>query len=57
MFGFFFCEGPVKNFTDATASDTDKFARWHRGMLGRFNPNPNPHPSPHPHLNPYPSSP
>ena len=38
MFGFFFCEGPVKNFTDATASDTDKFARWHRGKLGRFNP-------------------
>ena len=35
MFGFFFCEGPVKNFTDATASDTDKFARWHRGMLER----------------------
>merc|ERR1712029_49535 len=22
-------------FTDATASDTDKFARWHRGMLER----------------------
>ena len=35
MFGFFFCEGPVKSFTDATASDTDKFARWHRGMLER----------------------
>ena len=35
MFGFFFCEGPVKNFTDATASDTDKFARWHRAMLER----------------------
>jgi len=33
MFGFFFCEGPVKCFEDATASDTDKFARWHRGML------------------------
>ena len=33
MFGFFFCEGPVKNFADATQSDTDKFARWHRGML------------------------
>merc|ERR1719267_49745 len=35
MFGFFFCEGPVKSFADATASDTDKFARWHRGMLER----------------------
>jgi len=33
MFGFFFCEGPVKNFADATSSDTEKFARWHRGML------------------------
>eukprot|EP00239_Pterosperma_sp_CCMP1384_P002342 CAMPEP_0197848440 /NCGR_PEP_ID=MMETSP1438-20131217/8763_1 /TAXON_ID=1461541 /ORGANISM="Pterosperma sp., Strain CCMP1384" /LENGTH=494 /DNA_ID=CAMNT_0043460691 /DNA_START=36 /DNA_END=1520 /DNA_ORIENTATION=+ len=33
MFGFFFCEGPVKSFADATKSDTDKFARWHRGML------------------------
>jgi glutamate-1-semialdehyde 2,1-aminomutase len=35
MFGFFFCEGPVKSFADATASDTEKFARWHRGMLER----------------------
>merc|ERR1719201_2277396 len=35
MFGFFFCEGPVKSFADATASDTAKFARWHRGMLER----------------------
>lgn len=35
MFGFFFCEGPVKNFADASKSDTDKFARWHRGMLQR----------------------
>merc|ERR1719393_858819 len=35
MFGFFFCEGPVKSFADATASDTEKFARWHRGMLQR----------------------
>ena len=29
MFGFFFCEGPVKSFQDATASDTEKFARWY----------------------------
>merc|ERR1712182_62813 len=35
MFGFFFCEGPVKSFADATASDTEKFARWHRGTLER----------------------
>merc|ERR1712060_753490 len=35
MFGFFFCEGPVTCFADATKSDTDKFARWHRAMLQR----------------------
>ena len=35
MFGFFFCDGPVKNFKDATRSDLAKFARWHRGMLER----------------------
>jgi glutamate-1-semialdehyde 2,1-aminomutase len=35
MFGFFFCEGPVKCFADATASDTEKFAKWHRMMLER----------------------
>merc|ERR1719191_1960984 len=34
MFGFFF-EGPVKCFADAAKSDTEKFARWHRGMLER----------------------
>merc|ERR1711871_1190432 len=33
MFGFFFTEGPVKCFADAAKSDTEKFARWHRGML------------------------
>lgn len=33
MFGFFFCEGPVTCFEEATASDTEKFGRWHRGML------------------------
>ncbi|CAN0369503.1 unnamed protein product, partial [Ectocarpus sp. 12 AP-2014] len=33
MFGFFFNEGPVNNFVDASKSDSDKFARWHRGML------------------------
>jgi len=35
MFGFFFCEGPVNNFADATKSDTEKFGRWHRAMLNR----------------------
>mmetsp|Transcript_140484 Transcript_140484/g.255322 ORF Transcript_140484/g.255322 Transcript_140484/m.255322 type:complete len:500 (+) Transcript_140484:64-1563(+) len=35
MFGFFFCEGPVKCFADATKSDTEKFAKWHRLMLER----------------------
>ncbi|KAL3900680.1 MAG: hypothetical protein SGPRY_012415 [Prymnesium sp.] len=27
--------GPVKCFADAAKSDTDKFAKWHRGMLER----------------------
>nr|AQM36865.1 glutamate-1-semialdehyde 1,2-aminomutase [Lepidodinium chlorophorum] len=35
MFGFFFCEGPVTCFADATKSDTQKFAKWHRMMLER----------------------
>ena len=33
MFGFFFCAGPVTCFEEAEASDLQKFARWHRGML------------------------
>ena len=33
MFGFFFCEGPVTCFEEAMAADTDKFGRFHRGML------------------------
>merc|ERR1712185_444859 len=33
MFGFFFTEGPVTCFADATKSDTQKFAKWHRMML------------------------
>lgn len=33
MFGFFFTDGPVTCFADATKSDTEKFAKWHRGML------------------------
>ena len=35
MFGFFFTEGPVNNFSDASKSDGKKFARWHRMMLER----------------------
>merc|ERR1711957_1116698 len=35
MFGWFFNEGPVANFSDAAKSDTDKFGRWHRMMLER----------------------
>lgn len=35
MFGFFFCEGPVSSFEDAKNSDTEKFGRFHRGMLER----------------------
>ncbi|KAJ9163928.1 hypothetical protein P3X46_023550 [Hevea brasiliensis] len=33
MFGFFFTEGPVYNFSDAKKSDTAKFARFYQGML------------------------
>lgn len=36
MFGFFFAQGPITCFEDASAqADTEKFARWHRGMLER----------------------
>ncbi|NJN61114.1 MAG: glutamate-1-semialdehyde 2,1-aminomutase [Coleofasciculaceae cyanobacterium RL_1_1] len=33
MFGLFFTAGPVHNFEDAKQSDTEKFAKFHRGML------------------------
>lgn len=33
MFGFFFTEGPVYNFSDAKKSDAEKFGRFFRGML------------------------
>ncbi|MEL6383969.1 MAG: glutamate-1-semialdehyde 2,1-aminomutase [Cyanobacteria bacterium J06626_18] len=33
MFGMFFTEGPVHNYDDAKQSDTEKFSRFHRGML------------------------
>lgn len=36
MFGFFFGKGPITCFEDAAEKcDTEKFARWHRGMLER----------------------
>ncbi len=35
MFGFFLCAGPVRNFEEAKATDTARFARLHRGMLER----------------------
>ncbi|SFV65588.1 Glutamate-1-semialdehyde aminotransferase [hydrothermal vent metagenome] len=33
MFGFFFSEKEVKNFSDAAASDAAMFAKFHAGML------------------------
>ncbi len=33
MFGFFFNDKPVKNFSDALMSDTAMFAKFHAGML------------------------
>ena len=35
MFGLFFHQGPVRNWTEAAASDTERFAEWQRGMLAR----------------------
>jgi len=35
MFGWFFVEGPVKNFADASKGDGEKFGKWHRMMLER----------------------
>jgi glutamate-1-semialdehyde 2,1-aminomutase len=35
MFGFFFNDRPVKNFDDAAASDLERFAKFHAGMLSR----------------------
>jgi glutamate-1-semialdehyde 2,1-aminomutase len=35
MFGFFFNDKPVKNFDDALASDTERFAKFHGAMLDR----------------------
>jgi len=35
MFGFFFSDSEVKNFNDALACDSDRFAQFHSGMLSR----------------------
>jgi glutamate-1-semialdehyde 2,1-aminomutase len=35
MLGWFFTEGPVKNFAEAAKSDGVKFGKWHRMMLER----------------------
>ncbi len=35
MFGFFLCDGPVRNFEEAKATDTARFAKLHRAMLER----------------------
>jgi len=35
MFGFFLCEGPVRNFEEAKAADAARFGRLHRAMLER----------------------
>jgi glutamate-1-semialdehyde 2,1-aminomutase len=35
MFGFFFSDRPVKNFDDALANDSERFAAFHKGMLDR----------------------
>jgi len=35
MFGWYFTEGPVKNFQQATKVDAEKFGRWHNMMLER----------------------
>ncbi|HEY9887663.1 MAG TPA: glutamate-1-semialdehyde 2,1-aminomutase [Candidatus Obscuribacterales bacterium] len=33
MFGMFFTAGPIHNYEDAKQADTEKFGRFHRGML------------------------
>merc|ERR1719438_524812 len=35
MFGWYFVEGPVKNFSQAAKSDGERFGKWHRMMLER----------------------
>jgi glutamate-1-semialdehyde 2,1-aminomutase len=35
MFGFFLCDGPVRNFEEAKGADTARFGKLHRAMLER----------------------
>ena len=35
MLTLFFHAGPVRSWTDAAASDRERFGRWHRGLLER----------------------
>jgi glutamate-1-semialdehyde 2,1-aminomutase len=35
MITLFFHPGPVRSYADAAASDRDRFAAWHRGLLCR----------------------
>ena len=35
MFGFFLCDGPVRNFDEAKTNDAELFGRLHREMLQR----------------------
>ena len=35
MFGFFLCEGPVRNFDEAKTNDTKLFGKLHKEMLQR----------------------
>ena len=35
MFGFFLCDGPVRNFEEAKANDAELFGKLHREMLQR----------------------
>jgi glutamate-1-semialdehyde 2,1-aminomutase len=35
MLTLFFTPGPVKSWADAKACDTERFGRWHRGMVER----------------------
>ena len=35
MFGFYLCEGPVRNFEEAKSADSERFGKLHRAMLER----------------------
>ena len=35
MFGFFLCEGPIRNFEEAKSTDSELFGKLHREMLTR----------------------